>query len=706
MSPDIMVGMVGPATSPPSAGPPGSPDLAALFADLLARSGSPPTGSQPIVTEVRDPSVPQSERIEQPLSRLSFRDEKPAPKNTEPTQNVRLASLPPPALPIKNRIFTLLTTPPNAGAAAETQNAMDTVPVSVSPQTKNRVSKPGGELPLPEARTVASMPLPTFPGVFLIVPASSQAVAPSVTVSAKAATVPGVVTALPAALPRATSQAVPFSLPPSAAPMTVALPTAFTLPKERAVETAAIKTQNRPSPVQMQGAVSRALTSPISPLFNGGRGSGAVLGEAVAQSQVLKLPYGMTAQAHPMPVTVSVEPTPQSEVVLAPPEPPLPIVPAAKAVETVKTAPELPKTAVIRLPNVVMTQTEALAPLVSAAALPLAAAALAPARQAGISPPPAAPEVVAPASIVPVVTDSKVKTATLLPVEDAVPLAKTTESKTETPLKSRPAPADNNTRIQYAPVRKAVATTQPLQVVGKRSERRGDSAKIAEPVLSQTPAAPVSVGKPVTAPLTHAERVQMVRQTAEAVAATPLPARPGAASQMTLQLHPKDWGQLQISVRVVPVSSLDATRTQAVTAHVIAETPQVKAALENGAGDLRHALREAGLHLDRLTVTVQSAGESRPAGTATSGGHHPSGDGGSGFGQNLQQKADASNSSSLGGSPNGGTSSFTGGAGDSQGRRQGQTPNFPATAVDALEREDSLENAPRILVRGQIDTRA
>ena len=80
---------------------------------------------------------------------------------------------------------------------------------------------------------------------------------------------------------------------------------------------------------------------------------------------------------------------------------------------------------------------------------------------------------------------------------------------------------------------------------------------------------------------------------------------------MTLQLHPKDWGQLQISVKVVPGIHPDAAQAQTVTAHIVAETPQVKAALENGSSDLRHALREAGLHLDRLTVTVQAAEQQR-----------------------------------------------------------------------------------------------
>ena len=75
---------------------------------------------------------------------------------------------------------------------------------------------------------------------------------------------------------------------------------------------------------------------------------------------------------------------------------------------------------------------------------------------------------------------------------------------------------------------------------------------------------------------------------------------------MTLQLHPKDWGQLNVRVTMTPTTGADGKVSTQVIAHVIAEHPAVKAALETGQTELRHALREAGLHLDRLTVTVQA----------------------------------------------------------------------------------------------------
>ena len=85
---------------------------------------------------------------------------------------------------------------------------------------------------------------------------------------------------------------------------------------------------------------------------------------------------------------------------------------------------------------------------------------------------------------------------------------------------------------------------------------------------------------------------------------------------MTLQLHPKDWGQLNVRVTMTPTTGADGKVSTQVIAHVIAEHPAVKAALETGQTELRHALREAGLHLDRLTVTVQAPA----AGSETSAG--------------------------------------------------------------------------------------
>ena len=181
-----------------------------------------------------------------------------------------------------------------------------------------------------------------------------------------------------------------------------------------------------------------------------------------------------------------------------------------------------------------------------------------------------------------------------------------TAGEPKTGLKSAAAAADTITRAQAVQTQaKAVPTDlQPL-VSGTRSERRAGSVSsdAPPPLPAQAPAQAVAVSTE-TKPLSAADRAEVIRQAADGVGAMPLPAKPGTPEQMTLQLHPKEWGQLQVSVTITPGSHPNAV--QAVTAHIVAQNPQVKAALEGQSGDLRQALREAGLHLDRISVTVQS----------------------------------------------------------------------------------------------------
>ena len=172
----------------------------------------------------------------------------------------------------------------------------------------------------------------------------------------------------------------------------------------------------------------------------------------------------------------------------------------------------------------------------------------------------------------------------------------------------------------------------------------------------------------------------------------PLPAKPGASEQMSMQLHPKDWGSLQVSVSVVP--SQNAGAAKMVTAHIVAETPQVKAALQSGTGALHQALRASGLHLEHLTVSVKvpegrmaevkTAAQSAPAGQSSSQGQADRS--GQGYGQ-------------LGAGPGG----F--GMGGSQSNRQGQPPAF-APAPEPEGEDDLRPATPLRPASGRIDTRA
>ena len=155
---------------------------------------------------------------------------------------------------------------------------------------------------------------------------------------------------------------------------------------------------------------------------------------------------------------------------------------------------------------------------------------------------------------------------------------------------------------------------------------------------------------------------------------------------------------------------------QAVTAHIVAESPQVKAALENHSGDLRQALREAGLHLDRISVTVQSMDASAQAGTATSGGHHGGNQGGADQGRAAaafgeappDQKTGTLDGTGMSGVSGNGMPSFAAHAGSQGGRQGGQPPAYAAAYAPAEpEREEgSLLGASRQTASGQVDIRA
>ena len=261
----------------------------------------------------------------------------------------------------------------------------------------------------------------------------------------------------------------------------------------------------------------------------------------------------------------------------------------------------------------------------------------------------------------------------------------------EKPLKAGVMSADiqtiNNTRSLTALPQQTLLPPQPVAAAGRQEKPLVSDALVALPAA---PVAPVASGKTEgLPPLSHAERAQIVKQTAEAVGAIRPPARPETPQQMTIQLHPKDWGKLQVSVTLAPSVQREAAPGQkAVTAHVIAETPQIKAALESQSGALRHALQSSGMHLDRLTVSVQSASHAEPT-AASSGGSQPQTNLGSGSNGNGQP----------------GGSAFASFAGNSPGGRQEQSPSYPAAA--SAELDDIAEPLTlRSIGRGQIDTRA
>lgn len=195
----------------------------------------------------------------------------------------------------------------------------------------------------------------------------------------------------------------------------------------------------------------------------------------------------------------------------------------------------------------------------------------------------------------------------------------------EKALKSPAGSADNNTRFTAEAPPTEPVNAAPLKAMPpgqSAADHPGETKPLKSPAETPTEGMPPEIQPTATAPdpvtdqgkpLSAADRAEVVRQTAHAVQTMPLPAKPGGTEQMSLLLHPKDWGSLQVSVTVAPGGEAGAAKT--VTAHIVAETPQVKAALQGQTIALHQALKDSGLHLTHLTVSVSlpdKAADSQP----------------------------------------------------------------------------------------------
>ncbi len=268
------------------------------------------------------------------------------------------------------------------------------------------------------------------------------------------------------------------------------------------------------------------------------------------------------------------------------------------------------------------------------------------------------------------------------------------------PLAVLPAPAlpDSRTMQDWAQMSIAQAE-QAKDKANKGSEDSSGAALLpmaapaGEAKAAATPAAPV-------APADHAALMQQAGESVQALHAQVLGHGRG---QMTLQLHPQDWGKLQVSVSMTP--DAQGTGGTRVTAHVVADSAAVKQALETGGADLRRTLREAGLHLERFTVTVRPA-EAGSEAQSTSGG----------FGGNNRQHAphDAQ-SQSAPGSQASAASTAAGNGGNTFGAGGGGTgtrnPEHRQTALagTAFAAEHDEPDAPALALSpaaGRLDTRA
>ena len=329
------------------------------------------------------------------------------------------------------------------------------------------------------------------------------------------------------------------------------------------------------------------------------------------------------------------------------------------------------------------------APFVSPAAGGLAPPAPALPKSAGKS---------APASLKPAAENADTITRTL-PVQTTRAAAEITKQA------AAPVPVAEKSAAQQ----EAAQTVKTLDA--KKTEEPDALLKsAATPVETQAFVPETQASRPSSKPLSAADHAAMVRQVADGVGAMPLPAKPSAAQQMSLQLHPKDWGSLQVSVSVT--AGPDAGAAKTVTAHIVAETPQVKAALQSQMPALRQSLRASGLNLEHLTVSVKPAMETakpqitEPASSGASSGFSPNG-----FSSGQEQASAGGSQPQTGpqtGQPSGASAfgSMASGGG-SQNARQGQMPPaFAPAAAPAEPDEIVIERLPMRPVLGRIDTLA
>ena len=694
MPPDITAGLMAlagplPPTEPPGAASAGTAAAplgsvsAALFASLLTQS-SPPSAMNLAAAPKIAAALPVKLGLDATLSA------KPLTSNLKTLSPLKtMDTLPALSFPLAGTAAKaselLLSSPMGHNARADDKTATGDKTatdasenlVDLTAATANVLNAVPGVVPIAVPVQAVLLPVHTAP-----LPVLTPAAAPT----------PAHASAI--AAPSVSSMAAPSAAPDlfesAPSPAKVSLPP---LPAPNALPARGGSTQPQSAPLTVSASLQ-----PLPLILPQG------LQAPVSQTPVSQTPQALAPQVLPLPAAVSqmagqVAATQES-------------VPVASVPEPAKT---------IGLPQV-LPHTAALSPVILSREVPIHPLSL---TQAAPLLLPSAPVQAVPSAEFPPALATCAPQAAVIQSEAApLPLlpspAKQPGKTTQITLKSPTANADTYTRIAAKSLQveaPAVATktmvsgSLPEPNLGSRSsapEKTGNVKAEATPVETLeagTPptaqAAPPASG-PSSRPLSAADQIKIVHQVADGVGAMLLPVRPDGVQQMSLQLHPKDWGSLQVSVSVTAGPQVGSAKT--VTAHIVAETPQVKAALQSQTGVLHQALRASGLNLEHLTVSVKPAAETvKPASQSASAGFS-GGQGPPPSGSRDAQPAQAP----VSGPPAGmqlGTS-----AGSSQNGRQGQPPALTSSAASAAAQAEAEEIAPVQLpmrpVSGRIDTLA
>jgi flagellar hook-length control protein FliK len=263
---------------------------------------------------------------------------------------------------------------------------------------------------------------------------------------------------------------------------------------------------------------------------------------------------------------------------------------------------------------------------------------------------------------------------------------------TATVLDTLPAKSNNNQTPSKTDAEGAVTATSTSSATA--------SATLPVPTLSVNTS---PTAAPMTAsPMPPADRTQMLHQVSEALQTMTVRAVGNGQQQVTVQLHPKDWGQVNVSVTMTPTTQADGSTTTQVIAHITADQPAVKAALETHQLDLRQSLKDAGLNLDRMTVTVRPPDGGAQAGLGD-GRRESRGDEG-----NPSGSGSWAGTTTQGGSLSGSGGNASSFAAFAQNNSGGQGRYNPVPSMTALEQSAEPETAALsdVTLSGRIDTHA
>ncbi len=186
--------------------------------------------------------------------------------------------------------------------------------------------------------------------------------------------------------------------------------------------------------------------------------------------------------------------------------------------------------------------------------------------------------------------------------------------------------------------------------------------------------------------LTPTDRAAVMQQISDGAQQITQRPAPNGVREINLQLHPHDWGQINLSVRMTPTVGEDGAVGTSVIAHIVADNPAVKAALETHTAELRQTLQDAGMKLDRLSVTVQAPDAGAQSGTAGQEQQSFTQDSGAWTGQGTATPNSDASYAGQSGSASGFGSAFSSNFGDGRG---GQTNYQPSPSPAAAWAEDT-----------------